>query len=144
MLKIGVLIYYNSFIYGNTKYNDHLLVIDMFDNYNDTNINNAIELINNEIIMIDYIFGATNNVHKTIRNYMNIIQERIPQIQIFETYTGNSGEILAIDKTYILRIFQRKIKIYLKYKNMIYSRRKNIKELRLRSIYGKWSYKCTI
>ena len=86
-----------------------------------------------------YIAPASRDIlipHPFIRAYWNILKKKgFHTLQIVEGIELDSGEHIAILKTFWLRIFQRKWRNICKDKKIA---RLKSKELYYRSIHGKW------
>jgi hypothetical protein len=77
--------------------------------------------------------------HKTIRNYMHIIQHpSYIQPQIAYCYLLENNDCVCVIKTYWLRLIQRTWKKIYKQRMDISQRRKSISSLKHREITGKW------
>lgn len=140
MYSLGYIIYYNSKIHGVIEYNDQLLVIDTVD------LDNFYEL-SKEDIQGDWIFNhynmyANDHSHLNIRNYETLLRNPfIYSLKIINQYEIETGEHMAIDKTYLLKILQKKIRKWLQHKHRINNIRKNPRELLYRQVNGVWSKK---
>ena len=83
-----------------------------------------------------YVYGIH---HPYIRNYVNIItNDDYIKVDIADLEELEGGEIVAYHKTFWLRIIQRKWKKIYKERREIIEKRKRMKSLNMRSLYGKW------
>ena len=81
--------------------------------------------------------------HKLIRNYHNIIsQPNYIKPEIAECIYLETGECVAILKTFWVRLIQRKWKNICKERKRVIRERCNFKSLRHRELYGKWPKYC--
>jgi|TARA_B110000259_G_scaffold185174_1_gene233667 hypothetical protein len=88
----------------------------------------------NSIIVRDSI------THPVIRNYKNIIDNgNYIKLDIVKVEYFGDVEMVAIIKTFWLRLIQRRWKRIYKERNNIINNRKNIITLRAREMIGKWS-----
>lgn len=144
MYYLGYTEYYNSYIHGNNELDGALLVYNMIDKEDFYDISEGeiegtwlYNLFQRNLSHLDP--GNRGFKHKTIRNYNKLIKNKKSfNLKILDIYINNL-EYTAIDKTYLLRILQRKIKKWLDHKREINSIRKNPRELMYRSVYGKWN-----
>jgi hypothetical protein len=104
-----------------------------------------------ELAKTNYQYNYLNNAnymeknpHDIIKNYWNIINKTIHNfsLDIVETKQLESGELVAIKKTFWLKIFQRKWKNICKERKRAIQLRKSPKSLRYRQIHGKWPKEC--
>lgn len=114
--ELGICELYNSHIHGFTKssyihMDGHYIVywsidLDSFmfcDDYKDVI----------SLLVDGYYIYINNTRHPTIRNYNNIIKRvNYIKLDIIECIEIDSGEIIAIIKTFWIKIFQRKWKKY--------------------------------
>lgn len=134
---------YNPNIHGETDSSiyTHLLVCDRYKN-----LNNIEGIINhgdyiNRITNLNLLSTANSN-HPFIRNYRNILTINAGKIEIAHCIYLDTSEMVAILKTFWLKIIQRKWK-------SVFIERKMIKRLRMRiasviykEINGKWPPEC--
>ena len=93
-----------------------------------------------------------NNCDVEIRNIKKIIEQTlhgklgiIERVNYHTTTYGNSFEYtFAIDKTFWLKIFQRRWKKIYENKLSIIKKMHNLKNLQYREIHGKWSFNTNI
>jgi hypothetical protein len=120
----------------------HYLVFSQYDNIDKTtmiHINREIKLIKREIKNYRLLFNHLNN-HPIIRNYKKIIdRENYVKIEIGNPLILPNGECIAILKTFWLRIIQRKWKKVFQDRKKVIQSRCNPKNIRYRSIHGKWN-----
>lgn len=85
----------------------------------------------------------TKNPHRIIRNYLTIIaSETYIKPEIIQRIKITKGEYVAILKTFWLKIIQRTWKKVFATRNKMMEMRKNLHQLRYRSIHGYWSLEC--
>jgi hypothetical protein len=81
--------------------------------------------------------------HPTIRNFRKIVTSRnYIKPEIAECYL-KKGILVAILKTFWLKIIQRKWKKICVERQIILQNRKSISNIRYREIYGKWNISCS-
>lgn len=119
---------YNSFIVKDT-----IEINEFYENL--SNINEDITYLNE-----GYNY-AIQNKHIFIRNYNNIITNNYFKIEIIEENNNLKNISLAIKKTYLIKIIQKKWRTVLKERHTV---RKNIKNLFYREIHGKFPKECNI
>ena len=86
----------------------------------------------------------TKNPHIIIKNFWEIINKTVNNfsLDIVEIKRLDTGELVAIKKTFWLKIFQRKWKNICKTRKRVIQLRKSPKSLRYRQIHGKWPKEC--
>jgi hypothetical protein len=136
--------------FDGTTLSSHYLVtsvIDIDEFYND-DYNDDIAILKECYLMWLYQPMKSQNsiivrdtiTHPVIRNYMNIIDDgNYIKLDIVKVEYFGDVEMVAIIKTFWLRLIQRKWKrVYRERKNII-NKRKNIITMRNREMIGKWS-----
>lgn len=83
-----------------------------------------------------------NIQHNTIRNYWKLYNKITKQPQIVECIELETGEQIAIIKTFWLKIFQRKCKKIFKERKEIIKKRSNPHAINYRRSHGKWPKDC--
>jgi len=136
--KLALVEIYNPYVHGKIKsqnkktiYNSFIIKnsIDIYDFYED------LSDIEEEVIYLNENYENHINIHPTISNYINIIRNSYFKIEIIEEYDNLENISMAIKKTYLIKIIQKKWKAILK-KRLNWM--KNIKNLLYREIHGKY------
>ena len=137
--KLALVEIYNPYVHGKIKgenkkiiYNSFIIKnsIDTYEFYED------LDDIEEEIIYLNENYENYINFHPTISNYINIIRNNYFKIEIIEEYDNLENISMAIKKTYLIKIIQKKWRsIFKKRLNW----KKNIKNLLYREIHGKYS-----
>lgn len=103
--------------------------------YNLWLIENARTIMYNNIIIPE----SYNINHPHIRNYINIItNNNYIKIDIAYVEELQGGEMVAYIKTFWLRIIQRKWKKIYRMRSELIKKRKLLKSIKYRNLYGKW------
>ena len=136
--KLALVEIYNPFVHGKIKgknkkiiYNSFIIKssIDIYEFYGDlNNIKEDVDYLNGD-------YGNYINIHPNISNYNNIIRNNYFKIEIIEEYDNLENISLAIKKTYLIKIIQKKWRAILK-KRLKY--KKNIKNLFYRETHGQY------
>ena len=158
---------HNPRIHGNIEpYNGNWLVNDRYDiiqiqnnsrdsdNVDEDDANTNLELLFMDIlaqiqmIQFEYTNFYTNTQfqhHPFIRNYVQIVR-KIPYLEIAEIYNviDSAGDriVLAVLKTFWLRIFQRKWRKYMMHKQLKIKMRKMFASILEREYRGKFPRGC--
>uniref|UniRef100_A0A6C0KIG1 Uncharacterized protein n=1 Tax=viral metagenome TaxID=1070528 RepID=A0A6C0KIG1_9ZZZZ len=82
--------------------------------------------------------------HPFINNYWSIVKKDNHVLDIVQKIEKDTGETLAIKKTFWLKIFQRRWRNILKERQHIINMRKCPKAITYRQIYGDWPEYCRI
>lgn len=155
---------HNPFIHGDMEVNGHYLVFKKFDpitklcyeylhnddddDYEDdaffiTNITDDQQWLQSHYSSQTYLSPYDN--HPTIRNYYNIItRTNYIKPEIAEYILLPTLEAIAILKTFWLRIIQRKWKKVFQIRQHIISQRRQLSNLSIRDIRGKWADNCNV
>lgn len=134
---------YNPKIHGKTYriLYTHILVCDRYKNTNNLeDILNHGEYINRLTHL--NIESFANITHPYIRNYKNILMTTAGKIEIAHCIYLDTNEMVAILKTFWLKIIQRKWKNICIKRNMIKRLRMRIASVMYREINGKWPPEC--
>jgi hypothetical protein len=141
---IGICQLYNPNIHGINENYFYSHFIYLFDIQNIYEYQDSIEKYLYQQNIIRYL-RYYNIQHPTIRNYKNIVKHKhfinpdILQIIYFIDNEGNQI-YLGIKKTFWLRLIQRTWKNIIKKRKKLFIFLNNIKNLRHKEIYGKWSF----
>lgn len=128
---------YNERIHGEPA-NDsnvgyHYLTINKYKKLHIEYINDIAEYIN-----LEYFYLNDKN-HKIYRNYRNIImRDNYVKPEIAECLYLQSGECIAIIKTFWIKIIQRKWKKIYKERQNLFMKRCSVQALKHRELTGKW------
>lgn len=136
---------FNDKIHGtpiNEKLNSHFLINSRFKIL-DISVTNNVCIHYNSFYSTLHLTNPNKLNHKYIRNYKNIItNESYIKPEIAECFYLETGECIAILKTFWIRLIQRKWKNILSERKKIIQKRCSIKSLLYREIYGKWPSEC--
>jgi hypothetical protein len=114
--ELGICEIYNSYIHGHTErsYNGidgHYILYWLISTESFMMCDDYKFVI--QLLLEGYYIYINRTYHPLIRNYNNIIKSKdYIKLDIIEKIELESGEIIAIIKTFWLRIFQRKWKKY--------------------------------
>jgi len=136
--KLALVEIYNPFVHGTIKSKNKKIIYNSFIIKSSIDINIFYEDLNNIEEDIDYLnenYDNYINTHPNISNYNNIIRNNYFKIEIIEEYDNLQNISLAIKKTYLIKIIQKKWRTILKKKLNF---KKNIKNLFYREIHGKY------
>lgn len=134
---------YNPYIHGKGEPSlyTQLLVCDRYKNTdNIENIINQGEYINE--IVCQRILLMPICIHPFIRNFKSIIMRTAGKLEIAECIYLQNNEMVAILKTFWLKIIQRKWKNIFEERNKIKRLRMRIASVMYREIYGVWPPEC--
>jgi hypothetical protein len=88
-------------------------------------------------------FHETHHPHPLVRNYWNLLHHvKNGCVEIAQVVLLESGEYVAILKTFWLRIFQRKWRNILKERKKITNERKQMSSILYRQRHGKFPPSC--
>lgn len=138
---------YNPYIHGKTNSSMYtqLLVCDRYK-YKDTDSMEEIiyhsELIN--MLVCEKMTSMPNCIHPYIRNFRTISMQTSGKLEIAECIYCDNGEMVAILKTFWLKIIQRKWKNVFKEQNRIKRLRMRVATFIYREINGEWPEECKI
>jgi hypothetical protein len=132
---------YNNKIHGipplisNVK--THYMVIYRFKTLDMPLINDILYDVNTEYLYLE------NYYHKIFNNYEYIVrQSNYIKPEIAECIYLETNELVAIIKTFWIKIIQRKWKKIYKERQLIIQKRCNYASIMYREIYGKWPNDC--
>lgn len=114
--ELGICELYNSHIHGYTDksyihIDGHYIIFWLITSESFMVCDDYKDVIS--LLLDGYYIYMNNTHHPTIRNYNNIIKsENYIKLNIIEKIELDSGEIIAIIKTFWIKIFQRKWKKY--------------------------------
>jgi hypothetical protein len=114
--ELGICELYNSHIHGHTwrSYNNidgHYIIYWLIETESFMTSNDYKDVIS--LLLDGYYIYINRTYHPIIRNYNNIIKrENYIKLDIIEKVLLESGEIIAIIKTFWIKIIQRKWKKY--------------------------------
>jgi len=148
VLKLGICELFHPKIHGfdNCSTPDvltHYIVRCSLDREEFMDEDNYDELCDDIVLMKRAYKFAANKMNDNdciIRNYKNIMgHSKYPKIDIMDVIRLKPGEEdVAILKTCWLRIFQRKCKIYYKYKQALLAYQSRPNNIQYREIHGQW------
>jgi hypothetical protein len=132
---------YNDNIHGpplsNSDVAYHFIIISRYKKLEIDFIEDTADYINSEYIYLH------NQRHKIFKNYINIItQPNYVKPEIAECMNLPTGEIVAILKTFWIKLIQRTWKRIYKERKNVFKRRSSIHALKYREITGKWPESC--
>ena len=146
------------FIHGKTDSSDpnietHYLVFDKYNPYTYTYLSHSVGddetdytidmNMDIEYLSYNYRVEYLEIEHPTIRNYTNIInRQNYIKPEIAQCILLPTQEVIAILKTFWLRIIQRKWKKIYKDRQQIIIQRTHPDALYFRCVYGKWPNNC--
>lgn len=144
-MELGFIELYNHRIHGNnrTKKLDNLLLVNntitLDEFYSNEYIALARLLMQKYRDLSHYLYNVDNN----ITGYIKIVRKlNIHSVRLIEPYFTDSNEEMTIDKTYLIKIFQKKWRNILKERKRIIRLRCNPRELFYKQVNGKWSKQC--
>jgi hypothetical protein len=136
--KLALVEIYNPFVHGKINGENKKMIYNSFIIKNSIDIYEFYEELSDIEEEIDYLnenYDNYINIHPTISNYINIIRNDYFKIEIIEEYDNVENISMAIKKTYLIKIIQKKWRSILK-KRLNF--KKNIKNLLYREIHGKY------
>jgi len=120
-----------------------LYTLDHNDFYNKSEYEDFHSFVNENTRQIENVFSHHENAqHNTIRNYWKLYNKIAKQPQIIECVELETGQQIAIIKTFWLKIFQRKCKKIFKKRQEVIKKRSSPYALQYRRSHGKWPKDC--
>jgi hypothetical protein len=138
---------YNPYIHGKAEKSifGQLLVCDRYKYVDNDSIENIIyECENINMAVCERINTMPTCIHPFIRNFKNITMTTSGKLEIAECIYLHDGTIVAILKTFWLKLIQRKWKNIFKERSRIQKLRMRVASFVHREIHGEWPEECRI